>query len=85
MLPVFILLSLTSFRFSSDVLRQSGSAAGSMEMTFQLRKFKKDAASKPAREDARAEHHRERRKLRRSAGNLSSKRGRGRGGFGGRR
>ena len=51
---------------SSDIIRQSGSATGSMEMTFQLKKCKKDEKRQQLNQD----HHRERRKIRRSAGSL---------------
>ena len=58
---------------SSGIIRQSGSATGSMEMTFQLKKYKKDEK----RQLLNLDHHKERRKIRRSAGSLKPERHKG--------
>ena len=64
--PVWLHITLKLIVCSSDIIRQSGSATGSMEMTFQLKKYKKDEKRQQLNQD----HHRERRKIRRSAGSL---------------
>ena len=53
-----------------EVVHQSGTASGSMQMTFQLKKSEKERKKK---QDA-IDHHLERKKLRRSAGQLPKKR-----------
>ncbi|XP_028294381.1 nucleolar protein 10 [Gouania willdenowi] len=64
----------------SDISSMADSAVGSKQITFTLKKSEQHRKQ----QQAEREHHEERRKLRRSAGHLSSARGRGRGRGGGR-
>ncbi|KAM6917510.1 nucleolar protein 10 isoform 2-T2 [Lycodopsis pacificus] len=64
----------------SGTSNMTETAVGSKQLTFTLKKSEQQRKQ----QQAEWEHHEERRKLRRSAGHLSSDRGRGRGGGGGR-
>ncbi len=61
--------------FSSGIVRQSGSATGSMEISFTL--DKKDRKRDEERRKQNQSHHAERRKIRRSAGALKKDRPKG--------
>uniref|UniRef100_A0A3B5AXC4 Nucleolar protein 10 n=1 Tax=Stegastes partitus TaxID=144197 RepID=A0A3B5AXC4_9TELE len=62
----------------SGVSNMADTAVGSKQLTFTLKKSEQQRKQQQAERD----HHEERKKLRRSAGHLSSHRGRGRGGRG---
>ncbi|XP_030632387.1 nucleolar protein 10 isoform X3 [Chanos chanos] len=59
----------------SGMLNLSDTAVGSKQLTFTLKKSEKQRSQQQAERD----HHEERRKIRRAAGHLHSRRGRGRG------